>query len=519
MTKECLSNFEAQSSFSNASQWDRETVSETMSASPSIYSRVLANSARPARQSDVVSPNSSVSISLCILSADFIALSVVFAMAILLRHFLTPTYPTLFWYLELLPFQAMILGAFWLQGLYPGVLLHPAEEMRRITGSVTTVFLVIACSSFLLHTERSYSRSVYLMTWAAGIPLILIARFAVRHFCGRFKWWGVPALILGSGSAAARVARTLQDGRWGVRAIGVLSDSTVQNWPKDLPPVIGPLSAAPRMANAKLSQYAIIAMPQNSAEETMHTIQDCCHGFQHVLFMPDLFGICSLGVATREVGGEVGFEMPQRLFQTGPATAKRVIDFVLSLGAIIVLFPLMVFLVLAVRLSSRGPAIYKQPRCGRDGRIFSALKFRSMVPNADKILAEYLARHPEHRFEWQRDHKLKNDPRITGIGKIIRRLSLDELPQLFNVLAGQMSLVGPRPIVKAEIEKYGRRYGLYSRVRPGITGLWQVSGRNNTTYDERITLDEYYVHNWSVWLDIYLLFRTIRTVLTQEGAY
>jgi lipopolysaccharide/colanic/teichoic acid biosynthesis glycosyltransferase len=142
-----------------------------------------------------------------------------------------------------------------------------------------------------------------------------------------------------------------------------------------------------------------------------------------------------------------------------------------------------------------------------------------MIQNADNLLADHLAAHPEDLFEWQRDHKLKNDPRVTPIGRWLRRLSLDELPQLFNVLMGQMSLVGPRPIVKEEIQKYGRRYGLYSRVRPGITGLWQVSGRNNTTYDERIALDEYYVHNWSVWFDSYILLRTVKTVFWGEGAY
>lgn len=490
-----------------------------MSASQSFTNRVFVQKTGLIGQYDLVSPNSSLRISLCILAADFVSMSVVFGLAIVWRHFMDPSYHELFWYFELLPFLIMILGAFGLQGLYPGVLLHPAEEMRRVSGSTTTVFLVMACCTFLWRTSDFYSRSVFLLTWAAGIPMVLTGRFAVRRFCRRFAWWGVPALILGSGKAAQRVARTLEDGRFGIKAVGVLTNDVIHQWAPDLPPIIGPLNAAPRMAQAKLSQYAIIAMQQHSAEETMHLIQDCCHGFQHVLFMPDLFGVCSLGVATREVGGEVGFEMPQRLFQTGPATVKRLLDFMLSVAAILALSPVLLFLAVAVRLSSRGPVIYRQPRYGRDGRIFNALKFRSMVPNADRILNDYLEKHPAHRFEWQRDHKLKKDPRVTAIGRVLRRLSLDELPQLFNVLMGQMSLVGPRPIVKAEIPKYGRRYGLYSRVRPGITGLWQVSGRNNTTYDERTTLDEYYVHNWSVWLDIYLLLRTVKTVVRQEGAY
>lgn len=456
---------------------------------------------------------------MCILSADFLTLSVVFGLAILWRHTLSPVYYQLTSYFELLPFLVMMLGAFWIQGLYPGVLLHPAEEMRRITVSITTVFLVMACSAFLWRNGNVYSRSVFLVTWAAGSPMVLLARYFVRRYFKRFDWWGVPAVILGSGTAAQRVARTLRDGRWGVKVVGMLSDEAIPSWAPDLPPVLGPISAAPALAKGRLSQYAIVAMPHKSTQEMRYLIQDCCHGFRHVLLVPDMPGICSLGIATREIGGEVGFEMPQRLFQRGPAIAKRTLDFVCSLAGLLVLSPLFLLLIIAVRLSSKGPIFYGQVRYGRDGKIFKALKFRSMVPNADRILADYLSTHPEHLFEWQKDHKLKNDPRVTPIGRWIRRLSLDELPQLFNVLAGQMSLVGPRPIVEAEIEKYGRRFGLYSRVRPGITGLWQVSGRNNTTYDQRISLDEYYVHNWSVWFDAYLLLRTVKTVIRAEGAY
>jgi Undecaprenyl-phosphate galactose phosphotransferase WbaP len=195
------------------------------------------------------------------------------------------------------------------------------------------------------------------------------------------------------------------------------------------------------------------------------------------------------------------------------------LDLSLSLLALSVLAPLLVAISVAVKLTSRGPVFYRQRRYGLKGRTFRALKFRTMVADADQLLAEYLTVHPEHLFEWQRDHKLKDDPRVTGVGKWLRRFSLDELPQFLNVIAGQMSLVGPRPIVHEEIPKYGRGYDLYTRVRPGITGLWQVSGRNNTTYQERVSFDEYYVHNWSVWLDAYILIRTVNVVVTADGAY
>jgi lipopolysaccharide/colanic/teichoic acid biosynthesis glycosyltransferase len=142
-----------------------------------------------------------------------------------------------------------------------------------------------------------------------------------------------------------------------------------------------------------------------------------------------------------------------------------------------------------------------------------------MAANADRILEDYLEAHPESRREWQRDHKLKRDPRVTRVGRLLRKASLDELPQIWNVIRGDMSLVGPRPIVYDEVAKYGEGFQLYTQVLPGITGLWQVSGRNDTSYADRVELDSYYVRNWSPWFDLYLLGRTVKTVLAREGAY
>jgi Undecaprenyl-phosphate galactose phosphotransferase WbaP len=194
-------------------------------------------------------------------------------------------------------------------------------------------------------------------------------------------------------------------------------------------------------------------------------------------------------------------------------------DLAVTLSAGICILPLVGMIAAIIKLTSAGPIFYSQERLGRNGRKFRAWKFRSMVSNADQVLKVYLAKHPELREEWERDYKLKNDPRITRIGRFIRKTSLDELPQIWNVICGDMSLVGPRPIVQAEIAKYKETYRQYTRVTPGISGLWQVSGRNNTTYDERLAYDRYYVENWSPWMDLYILSRTIRVVLLREGAY
>ncbi|HTF71049.1 MAG TPA: sugar transferase [Edaphobacter sp.] len=257
--------------------------------------------------------------------------------------------------------------------------------------------------------------------------------------------------------------------------------------------------------------------------ETNFKISRTAATFEEVLLRAcaaePLLDIYSLGNKAREVGHEPGLASSQRLFQRSAGLLKRTLDLATSSVLLLLLIPVFATIAIAIKLTSRGPIFFGHRRLGHENQPFQALKFRTMVADAHKILASYLEAHPEKCLEWQRDQKLRNDPRITKVGKWLRRYSLDELPQLLNVLVGQMSMVGPRPIMEAEVLKYGRSYGLYTRVLPGITGLWQVSGRNNTTYEERIHFDEYYVCNWSICLDLYILFRTIRVVLTAEGAY
>ncbi|GIK59073.1 MAG: hypothetical protein HND44_11075 [Chloroflexi bacterium] len=201
--------------------------------------------------------------------------------------------------------------------------------------------------------------------------------------------------------------------------------------------------------------------------------------------------------------------------QQSYAGLKSLVDYAIVIPALLVLLPLFLALALAVKLDSSGPIIYRRRVLGRNGRVFDAFKFRTMYVNGDDILAQ----HPELKAELDRNYKLKDDPRVTKVGKLLRKFSLDELPQLFNVLFQDMSLIGPRIIAPDEIEKYGAYGPDLLAVMPGITGLWQVSGRSNTTYDERVKLDMQYVHNWSMGLDIKILFRTFPAVMKGEGAY
>jgi Undecaprenyl-phosphate galactose phosphotransferase WbaP len=198
---------------------------------------------------------------------------------------------------------------------------------------------------------------------------------------------------------------------------------------------------------------------------------------------------------------------------------KRCWDILLVLVSMPVMLPILGAVSAVILLNSPGPVFYSHRRIRKNGAFFSMWKFRTMCVNSTEVLEEYLARHPAAHAEWSQTHKLRKDPRITPLGSFLRRYSLDELPQLWNVLMGQMSLVGPRPIVAAEVEKYGDRFESYCRVKPGLTGLWQVSGRSELSYDARVALDCEYVKRWSLTKDVMILLKTFASVVNQDGAF
>ena len=199
--------------------------------------------------------------------------------------------------------------------------------------------------------------------------------------------------------------------------------------------------------------------------------------------------------------------------------AKRIFDIIISLVALALLAPLFLMLALLIKLSDGGPVFYRHPRLGFRSQVFPCLKFRTMVLNGDEVFPAYLNAHPEAAREWTETRKLKADPRVTLVGAVLRQLSLDEIPQLINIIRGEMSIVGPRPIVGEEVKLYGVHAAAYLRTRPGLTGVWQVSGRNDVSYHERAAMDRAYVENWSFGTDLVLIVKTIPAVITSRGSY
>ena len=240
-----------------------------------------------------------------------------------------------------------------------------------------------------------------------------------------------------------------------------------------------------------------------------------------LILISSLSWVGSLGVIARDFDGILGLEVRQNLLRKGDQTIKRLIDLLLTIIFGIISFPFLLILMACIFIDSPGGVFYKQKRVGRNMEILEMWKFRTMRADAEQFLARCLDADPKLKSEWDSNHKLKNDPRITRVGKFLRKYSLDEIPQLINVLKGEMSLVGPRPIFSYQLEKFNGWIKLYQQVRPGLTGMWQVRGRSHISFisEERSRLDEYYIRNWSIWLDIYIILRTVWVVLKRDGAY
>lgn len=406
-------------------------------------------------------------------------------------------------------------------GLYPGVLLHPAEELRRICAAAALAALLSVGieSAGVGGGLRWYLNMA--CSWFAIATAVFIVRRTQRQLLGPRSWWGVPAIILGGErSGRAVVKRVCRRVTSGIKVAGWVDDD-VMRYGADCagPHVLGNFEEVLELAAQSRISHAVLVMGAIAREDSLVFVRQCRKHFRHLLVVPEVDGLPSASVESVDVAGVPCLLLRQGLLSEQAPYLKRLLDLVLGVIVGVCVLPVIAAICLAIRLTSEGPVFYKQERVGVGGKPFTLWKFRSMVLNADDLLQLAFATNPECRREWEANQKLRRDPRLTWIGRIIRKTSLDELPQIWNILRGSMSFVGPRPIVADETAKYGTYMFCYTQVRPGVTGLWQVSGRNNTSYAERVELDTFYVRNWSIWLDIYILAKTVRTVLTGEGAY
>lgn len=412
---------------------------------------------------------------------------------------------------------------FWASGIYPGVGMHPARELKQLFRGALCSTIVLAFGLLLVSDMGSPYVWITVLSFLLMGLAIPAGRSLAKSLMRRFDL-GVPFYFVGRREEVMAIHQAMSCFGWTMlRPAGRFAleedqfcstDSEAENELQFERKVIyqGTPNELPRLAEQHGVYWLFVIGEAPPAKSLFF------HFPEVVWINPKRINLCA-GSTMMSCGLASGVRVEESLLLPIPQLQKRIVDVLVSGVALLLLSPLFALIAVLIKLSSPGDVLFGHERIGAGGKSFNAWKFRSMVPNARQVLANYLAEHPELQDEWDRDHKLKDDPRITWIGRLIRKTSLDELPQLWNVFVGEMSLVGPRPIVGEEIKKYGETFREYLRVTPGITGLWQISGRNNTTYAQRLAYDEFYVRSWTPWLDLYILMRTVKTVAFCEGAY
>lgn len=425
-------------------------------------------------------------------------------------------------YVNFLVFIPMFILTYALNNLYSRTAINPIEEMKKLSLLTILANFFVITMIFIFSRESLfvYSRFSIIMACVTSLLLAPLFRSFTRQLFSAKSWWGTPVLILGAGKTGQMIAeRISKNPSQGLKVVGILDDDHEKHSFKLDYPATGFLSDIKNIASQNKLCKVLVCMPGVKKERLLSILDECNLYFDHVTIIPDLFGMSSLWVNAKDISGVLALDIQNSSLSTSAQIIKRFMDVFLTATGVVLISPILLAICLLIKMDSSGPIFYGHKRLTKGGKTFKCWKFRSMHINADKMLKEYLDQDPELNKEWEENFKLKNDPRITKIGRFLRKTSLDELPQLWNVLKGELSLVGPRPIVEDEIEKFGKDYILYKRTKPGITGYWQVSGRTDTTYEERTKLERYYVSNWSVWLDIYILAKTFVVVFKKEGAY
>jgi Undecaprenyl-phosphate galactose phosphotransferase WbaP len=397
------------------------------------------------------------------------------------------------------------------------------DEARDIVKAISLASITLMAIVTLGKMGDRVSRLVLLGMWATSIFVFPVFRLWGKKILYIIGIWGEKILILGAGNAGKLVMEGLQrEKHMGYNVIGFLDDDkqkkgNIINGEK----VIGRVTEFPKFIKEMDIKTVIIAMPSLPPERLSALTASIQNHATNTMIIPDLRGIALLNTDLLHLFREEIFLMniKNNLKSVTNRFMKMLFDITFSIILMPLLLPVIGIIGIIIKLETPGPAIYTHDRIGRNGKIFRCYKFRTMHRDAEEKLKDILDKNQEIRTEWQNNWKLRDDPRITRVGRFLRKTSLDELPQIFNVIKGEMSLVGPRPYLPREKSIIKENLQVICSAKPGITGLWQVSGRSDTGYKYRVKLDAWYIINWSLWLDIAIIFKTMRVVLKTEGAY
>lgn len=384
--------------------------------------------------------------------------------------------------------------------------------------SILTVVLVMYVAQISASTSRLFVGIFGILSFV----YLSVFRYVTKKFMTSHKLLSIPVLIIGAGKTAEILAKAItNDAGMGYKIIGLLEDNKVQEGILEEYPVLGKFSDVERVIKESSIERVFIAAPGMDPERLGLLIFKVQPLVKKLAVIPSISGAPMSNVEVESMFYEqlLILRMKNHLENFWNVFIKTVFDYTLTIIGTLLISPILAFIAIKIKLDSPGPVIYDGYRLGKNGKLFRCYKFRSMYCNGDEILEQYFKEHPEMYAGWKKFHKLENDPRVTPFGAFMRRTSLDELPQIFNVLLGHMSLVGPRPYLPSEKEEMGDFTSTVLMAKPGITGYWQTSGRSNVSFDDRVKMDCWYICNWNLWLDIVMLFKTFAVVLNKKGAY
>lgn len=415
---------------------------------------------------------------------------------------------------------------FSMMGLYPGIMISPAEEVRKYATGTFFSFALIIFSVFFSHSKDwdfihavvSYTQDgplffSFLIAFIFSLFLLPGFRELTRKIVAKRKWYGVPAVIYTNNMAAAAVIDKLNKKRYlGYFPCAIIDSKMKEDNYNGIPVFSNENTEILQIIHSYNVKNAVICDYKGDISEIMNN-------YRYTISVTKSQNSFTSTQHIKDIDGIIGFASTHNLTFKTNLIIKRLIDIGLILFFSPILVPVFLVLMILTKITSKGPVFYGHKRIGKNGKEFKCWKFRSMNIKSQEMLEEILATDSVRAKEWEAERKFKDDPRVTKFGKILRKTSLDELPQLINVLAGQMSFVGPRPVTAPEMEKYGAYKDYVLSVSPGLSGMWQISGRSETSYEERIYYDTYYIQNWSVWLDIWILIKTVGVVLIGKGAY
>jgi Undecaprenyl-phosphate galactose phosphotransferase WbaP len=405
--------------------------------------------------------------------------------------------------------------------LYPGYGLTAVEEIKQIVTLLTLVFSFLAVSVYILQAYKFFPRSIFLFAWVFSLFEVPIGRFFLRNRLSLLPWYGFPVFYVAGSAAHTRGLEAVQNcRRMGWRPLAALIlGGTDEAISADLNvPMIRSWEKLRSLKQQHAVDTVLVAVSSLQGDGDM--LRDLSEDYDYkrlILIYPgDALG--SVWVQPRDLEGYLGLELRYHLLEPSAVFLKGLLDYLLGGLLFLLLSPLLVLIALLIRLDSPGPVFFRQERLGKSFQRFNVLKFRTMVIDAEERLKKLLERDTKVWLEYQRYHKLEDDPRVTRMGRWLRKFSLDELPQLWNVLRGEMSLVGPRAYMPSECDDMGDYAEMILRVKPGLTGWWQVMGRHEKSFQRRLELDQYYISNWSLWMDLYVLIKTGWIVITGQGA-